>query len=138
MTTVSTTPALKNAPSQAGSSQLNLPPSQSQAVSSLTSLLNQPLRVTIIDRRTFIGTFICIDRGCNIILSNAEEFRPPPADEEEDEMLRNRDMYWPKSQRADGEGEGWGGRQVGMILIPGKDVAMVEVEEGWEKRGELV
>jgi len=113
----------------------DLTPSQTNAISSLTSLLHQPLRITIIDKRTFIGTFICVDPGCNIILSNAEEFRPEPTTQEEREIRENRDMYWPRSRRGPGEGEGWGGRQLGMVLVPGKVVVKVEVEEGWEMRG---
>ena len=107
------------------------PDPASRAITSLSILLDQPLRITILDNRIFIGLFICVDPQCNIILAQAEEFRPPLDDVE---LERNREMYWPKSQRGPGEGEGWGGRQVGMILLPGKAVVKIEVEEGWEER----
>jgi len=37
--------------------------------------LNQRLRITITDSRSFEGWFKCVDRDCNIVLSGAEEFR---------------------------------------------------------------
>ena len=49
-------------------------------------------------------------------------------------LRENRELFWPKSQRAKRDGDGWGGRQVGTIMIPGTVVVKVEVEEGWESR----
>lgn len=37
--------------------------------------LNQRLRVTITDSRSFEGWFKCVDRDCNIVLAGTEEFR---------------------------------------------------------------
>ena len=116
----------------ASSTHPALSPSQSHAVSSLSALLLlRPLRITTLDNRSFIGTFVCLDPQCNIILANAEEFLPDPVTEEDREVRENREMYFPKSQRGPGEGEGWGGRQVGMILVPGKELRTVEAEERW-------
>jgi small nuclear ribonucleoprotein (snRNP)-like protein len=41
----------------------------------LTSYLNFKSRIKITDGRTFIGTFVCIDKAKNIILAHTEEFR---------------------------------------------------------------
>ena len=104
---------------------------QKKAIESLTALLNKPLRIEIIDGRTFIGNLTCIDPQCNIILTNAEEFFPDPITPEEIDLRLNRDEFWPKSIRRPDEGEGWGGRQVGMILLPKKILVKVETEELW-------
>jgi small nuclear ribonucleoprotein (snRNP)-like protein len=104
-------------------------PSQTETISRLTSLLLVRLRITIPDNRTFIGTFICLDKGCNIILSATEEFQPAPTNADEEEVRGNREMYWPNVKGR------WGGREVGMVLIPGREVVRVEVEESWEERG---
>src|SRR6202035_3791506 len=47
----------------------------------IDSWLNQRLRITIPDSRSFEGWFKCVDRECNVVLSGTEEFRdgaPPP------------------------------------------------------------
>ncbi len=69
--------------------------------------MQKTLRIRINDERIFIGTFVCTDKHCNIILTNTEEFRP---------------------------NGGHQGRFVGMIMIPWKLVLKVEVEtnEGTE------
>lgn len=41
----------------------------------LNSYLNFKSRIKITDGRTFIGTFVCIDKEKNIILAHTEEFR---------------------------------------------------------------
>ena len=111
-----------------------LTPSQYGAITTLTALLHTPLRITILDNRIFIGIFICVDPQCNLLLGTAEEFLPPPMNEEEAASRKNKELFWPKSRRSEREGEGWGGRQVGNIMIPGKVVVKVEVQEGWESR----
>jgi small nuclear ribonucleoprotein (snRNP)-like protein len=37
--------------------------------------LNQRLRITIHDKRSFEGWFKCVDRDCNIVLQDTDEFR---------------------------------------------------------------
>ena len=41
----------------------------------IKSWLNQRLRITIADSRSFEGWFKCVDRDANIVLSGTEEFR---------------------------------------------------------------
>jgi small nuclear ribonucleoprotein (snRNP)-like protein len=108
------------------------------AASYLASLLDQPLRVTTPDKRSFIGRLRCVDRGCNIILVDAEEFLPLPETEEELMRRLKWDEYWPKSERYSGEGEGWGGRQVGMVMIKGSDCVKIELVEPGLKRESFV
>ncbi|KLO05923.1 hypothetical protein SCHPADRAFT_706958 [Schizopora paradoxa] len=79
------------------------------AVSQVKSLLQRTLRVlvSISDGRLFVGTFACVDKQLNIVLTNTEEFRlgppgsPPPVQ----------------------------GRYVTMVMIPWKFVTKVEAQE---------
>lgn len=93
----------------------------------LKDTLYETYRVTAIDGRTFIGSFICVDKGLNIILSQAEEFLP-------DERTAEVPDYWPRSDSP--QPGGFGGRQVGMVLIPGKQVDKVEavVSDEWKQQ----
>lgn len=47
-------------------------------VALLRSTLKRTFRLTIVDRRVFTGTFVCIDRQRNIILDNTTEASPHP------------------------------------------------------------
>ena len=47
----------------------------STARAKLEALLSQTLRITANDGRTFIGTFACIDKQKNIIITNTDEYR---------------------------------------------------------------
>ncbi|WVQ76290.1 hypothetical protein IAR50_005955 [Cryptococcus sp. DSM 104548] len=124
---------------------------------SLRSLVGQPLTITLTDGRILIGYFTCVDKQCNIILSNAEEFRPPPAslqakelaaaeglplvgelaeETEEERVWKNREKYWPKSEPFGGYGTGWGGRGLAMVCMKKEDIAKVEMEkEAWKWMG---
>lgn len=44
-------------------------------IQQLTSYLNFKSRIQITDGRIFIGTFVCIDKQKNIILTHTEEYR---------------------------------------------------------------
>lgn len=81
--------------------------SERPAVSQVKALLQRTLRVSISDGRLFVGTFACVDKQLNIVLTNTEEFRlgppgsPPPVQ----------------------------GRYVTMVMIPWKFVTKVEAQE---------
>ena len=70
--------------------------------------LNQRLRITITDSRSFEGWFKCVDRDANIVLSGAEEFRDGPL------CLQ---LYLPIDQQ----------RFIGLIVVPGKHVTQVDL-----------
>jgi N-alpha-acetyltransferase 38, NatC auxiliary subunit len=67
----------------------------------LKALLRETLRITVIDGRIFLGTFVGADSLLNVLLINTEEFRLGPE-------------------------ENWNGRFVGQVLIPWKLVVKVE------------
>ncbi|PWN21971.1 hypothetical protein BCV69DRAFT_238995, partial [Microstroma glucosiphilum] len=70
-----------------------------------SDFINQTVRVTIPDGRIFEGTFLCVDDGMNIILSQTNELRVE-----------------------DGGSES--SRFVGMVMIKGDDVVKVAVKVG--------
>ncbi len=74
-----------------------------RALAMLRSTLNQFYRITIQDGRIFIGCFVCIDKGKNMVLANTEEFLPGAADKTK-------------------------GRFVGLVMIPWRWVVKAEVE----------
>ena len=73
---------------------------QATAVERLSSLMGYTWRISIQDKRIFLGTLVCTDKEKNIILTNADEYR---------------------------RGE-VGGRYVGMIMIPWRWIVKAEVE----------
>ena len=73
------------------------------ALSLLKGLLRRVLRITVLDGRIFIGTFVGTDQPLNVLLVNAEEFRI-------------------------GEGENPNGRFVGQVMIPWKVVVKAEAQ----------
>ncbi|KAF8608874.1 hypothetical protein BDV93DRAFT_211813 [Ceratobasidium sp. AG-I] len=76
----------------------------SDKVRELQSLLSKTLRVSIEDGRSFIGTFACIDREKNLVLSSTEEYPAP--------SLHSTD----------------GPRFIGLIMVPWRWVVQVELE----------
>ncbi|CAE6507286.1 unnamed protein product [Rhizoctonia solani] len=74
----------------------------SDRVQELNSLLAKTLRIAIQDGRSFIGTFACIDREKNIVLSSTDEYPPPHSPD--------------------------GPRFVGLIMVPWRYVVSVELE----------
>ncbi|QRV93937.1 LSM domain-containing protein [Ceratobasidium sp. AG-Ba] len=73
-------------------------------VRDLQSLLARTLRISIQDGRSFVGTFACVDREKNIVLSSTEEY-PRPAPDSTD-----------------------GPRFIGLIMVPWRWVVQVELE----------
>lgn len=74
----------------------------SDKVQELSSYLSKTLRIAIQDGRGFVGTFACIDREKNIVLTNTEEYPP----------IHSTD----------------GPRFVGLIMVPWRWVVSVEME----------
>jgi small nuclear ribonucleoprotein (snRNP)-like protein len=92
-----------------------------QATAYLTSLLNKFLHIHISDGRVFVGQLKCTDRERNIILALTYEYREPS----------QKDI-----ERAAQENQGGGKvkvdmrkRFVGLIVVPGKYIEKIEVEE---------
>ncbi|OCF36118.1 hypothetical protein I317_06896 [Kwoniella heveanensis CBS 569] len=131
---------------------------------SLRDLIGQPLTLDLVDGRQIIGFLLCVDREQNIILRDAEEFRPlypsslmsssssgvsgnaidSDAEEEYqkhrrhrwDEVRANREMYWPRSEPFGGWESGWGGRCMGMVGVKGGDVVKIQVDKAlWKGIG---
>ncbi|KAJ8662664.1 hypothetical protein O0I10_001628 [Lichtheimia ornata] len=68
-------------------------------IARLRGYLNHKARIAITDGRVFIGTFVCTDKQKNIILAHTTEYR---GDEH---------------------------RIVGLVMIPGKHLVKMEIED---------
>ncbi|KAI1614265.1 hypothetical protein EDD37DRAFT_638658 [Exophiala viscosa] len=101
---------------------------EAEATHFLESLLGKTLHVTVPDERLFTGTFRCTDNDSNIILSNAFEYRTPSKHAEKVAVEEARETG--NASRAD-----MTSRFVGLIVIPGKQIAKMEVEERREWSG---
>ena len=95
---------------------------EAEATHFLESLLGKTMQVTVPDGRLFSGTFRCTDNGSNIILSNSFEYRLPSQADEKAAVEKMKATG--QASRAD-----MTSRFVGLIVIPGKQIAKMEVEE---------
>ncbi|CAL1539958.1 unnamed protein product [Lymnaea stagnalis] len=72
----------------------------------LEQWLNKSMRIKMTDGRTLIGTFLCTDCDCNIIMGSCEEYlKSPDLDPREDPRI------------------------LGLAMIPGKHVVTIEIDE---------
>ncbi|KAL0243914.1 hypothetical protein I308_105177 [Cryptococcus tetragattii IND107] len=80
-------------------------PSKDRPRPSLRALIGQVLTITLIDGRTIKGYFTCVDKQCNIILNEAEEFRPRPASliAKEQALLEGRPIEGKLAEESDEE-----------------------------------
>lgn len=95
---------------------------EAEATHFLESLLGKTLNVTVPDGRLFSGTFQCTDNDSNVILSNSFEYRMP-SQATEPEALAKVQTTGQSSRMS------MTSRFVGLIVIPGKQIAKMEVEE---------
>ncbi|KAJ4506382.1 hypothetical protein HRR83_003075 [Exophiala dermatitidis] len=95
---------------------------EAEATQFLESLLGKTLHVTVSDGRLFTGRFQCTDSDSNIILSNAFEYRMPSKSTEKAAI--NEVKATGRPIKAD-----MTSRFVGLIVIPGKQIMKMEVEE---------
>ena len=95
---------------------------EAEAAQFLGSLLGKTLQVTVPDGRLFSGTFRCTDNDSNIILSNSFEYRMPSGAVEKAAIEKLEATG--QASKAD-----MASRFVGLIVIPGKQIARMEAEE---------
>lgn len=95
----------------------NAPPaaqSPDQSIAYLDSLLNKTLHLHTSDGRVFVGQMKCTDNELNIILSMTYEYRRSTAG---------------GGGNAEGEGGVMKKRFVGLVVVPGRFVERIDVEE---------
>lgn len=76
------------------------------AVTYIKSLLQSVMRVHCDDGRIFLGEFRCVDKECNIIFTNAEEFRSVTSSQSQSGQMKS--------------------RFVAMIMIPRRIITKIE------------
>ncbi|EGD73292.1 hypothetical protein PTSG_05008 [Salpingoeca rosetta] len=85
---------------------------EEEARSMLKGLLGKLVRVGVSDGRIVQGVFSCVDNGCNIVLTHANEWKGPP--------ITGADA-WPKDDELEFR------RPIGLVMIPGDHVSRVGV-----------
>lgn len=97
-------------------------PQLTEAIRYIEGYLGKTFHINARDGRLFVGTFKCVDNENNVILSTSHEYRMPT------EKAQKR----AESELAAGIGNGRAdmtSRFVGLIVIPGKEIMKIEVEE---------
>ncbi|KAG4083558.1 hypothetical protein H8356DRAFT_1318757 [Neocallimastix lanati (nom. inval.)] len=108
------------------SNEVYCPRNVTESITELSKYIYNKLRVTIEDRREFIGYFMCIDKNKNIILSATNEYsiKEEILEKEEKENKENTTNEEKKVERL--PDECYDSRFLGLIMIPGKYIKKVE------------
>lgn len=98
----------------------------SPSLAALHALLRSLLRITTIDHRIFLGTFVGTDKDLNILLVNTDEFRISPTTKTTPKDNPKTSTSAEPDEEPEGENEG--GRYVGQVMIPWKMIKRIEAE----------
>ena len=98
---------------------------ESKAIASLRSLLNQYLRISIVDGRILLGSFLGTDQALNILLMNTEEFRLLKVDGGAARLTLV--SNWDGQLQEGMELENPSGRYIGQVVVPWKQIVKIEV-----------
>ncbi|RYP26965.1 hypothetical protein DL768_011462 [Monosporascus sp. mg162] len=96
---------------------------KAEAEDFLHSLINKTLRIHTTDSRIFVGTFKCTDPKSNVILAMTHEYRPPSTDKVGEAAAAA--AY----SGDDTVKMNMTSRYLGLIVIPGRYIVKMEVEE---------
>ncbi|KAJ8079545.1 hypothetical protein PM082_011132 [Marasmius tenuissimus] len=98
---------------------------EKKSITSLRSLLNQFLRISIADGRILLGSFLGTDQALNLLLMNTEEFRLLKVDGRTAQSTLLSD--WDGRLSEGMELENPSGRYIGQIVVPWKHIVKIEV-----------
>ncbi|KAI4284352.1 MAG: hypothetical protein L6R38_001458 [Xanthoria sp. 2 TBL-2021] len=90
----------------------------------LGRLLGKQLRIHTTDARVFVGEFKCTDNECNVILSQASEYRHPPTNSVP--SLAKGGL--PTVQEEETK-EPMLSRFMGLIVVPGQHITKIELQD---------
>ncbi|KAH8905944.1 LSM domain-containing protein [Coniochaeta sp. PMI_546] len=96
-------------------------PDKEEAAEFLRSLLNKNLRVTTTDSRMFWGQFKCTDPDSNVVLAHTYEYRQPSVQKRVEASRQTAEAGTVKLDMTS--------RYLGLVVVPGKYIVKMEVEE---------
>ncbi|KAJ9203740.1 hypothetical protein DTO164E3_42 [Paecilomyces variotii] len=106
----------------------------SAAVQFLESLLGRTLRIHTTDTRMFVGTFKCTDADRNIILAGTCEYRfPSPSAVQAAAAAAASKEDETQVTKADTIKVDMTSRLIGLVVVPGRYITRIEVEENPEE-----
>ncbi|KAJ0400553.1 hypothetical protein P43SY_008240 [Pythium insidiosum] len=107
------------------------------ATQRVMALLGAVVRIKITDGRVVVGTFHCVDKQQNVILTDTREFLPLQGSQRSDGKKKKGGKQADVQPAApqdqdDDEKELWKtgpGRSLGMTLVPGKHIVYIKVRK---------
>ncbi|ORX83826.1 hypothetical protein BCR32DRAFT_326187 [Anaeromyces robustus] len=101
------------------------PKNDTPNIKELSQYIYTKLRITIEDKRKFIGYFMCIDKDKNIILSSSNEYTLKEEKQKENQE-ENEEQNKVENSEEDDSLSNYNSRFLGLIMIPGKYIKKVE------------
>lgn len=101
----------------------SLAPPETKHTTFLKQYLTKTLRVTVTDKRVFVGQLKCTDNECNLVLAMSHEYRPPPESEIQTTAFQ---AGGPSGEPLQMQ---FTSRYVGLVVVPGEHILKIEHEE---------
>ncbi|OUM67434.1 hypothetical protein PIROE2DRAFT_5187 [Piromyces sp. E2] len=95
------------------------PKNVTENITELSKYIYNKLKITIEDKREFIGYFMCIDKDKNIILSAANEYRLKEEKDKMENTEMNNDLGFDEIKMPEDK---YDSRFVGLIMVNNNEI----------------